>query len=81
MDNYTVAKQSQTYLLSNLSRASEELRDVPGVGAGLMGLTPDSVKATEAYKIAKKRYNIAFSDLREFNKVFVKTFRKEIRED
>lgn len=34
---------------------------------GITGLTPDSVKATEEWKIARRNCDLAFARLREFN--------------
>ena len=43
------------------------------------GLTPDAVKFSPEYKVAKARYNAAFAHLRRVNEWFVKNFNKEIR--
>ena len=43
-----------------------------------MGLTPDAVKATPEWQLAKKAYNLAFEQSRAFNKFFTKAYKKEI---
>ena len=48
--------------------AASLLRAIPGVGTGACGLTPDSVKASPAYRVARARYQQAFAALRQFNK-------------
>ncbi len=45
------------------------------------GLTPDHVKATPEYKIARLASDRAFARLRDFNGFYTKKFAKEIRED
>ncbi len=46
-----------------------------------MGLTPDHIKVTPEYQTEKKLYNIAFTQLQNFNKVYVKQFKKEIAKE
>lgn len=46
-----------------------------------MGLTSPEVKVTEEYKAATIRFNIAHAKLQDFNKSYVKLFKKEIAED
>ena len=47
-------------------------------GGGLMGLTPDSVKASEQYQAARKAYDNAFAALRGFNSLYARLLpRKE----
>lgn len=48
---------------------------------GAMGLTPDHIKVTPEYQREKKLYNIAFTQLQNFNKVYVKQFKKEIAKE
>lgn len=45
---------------------------------GPMGLTPDDVRATDAWKAAKREFDLAFSHLRSFNAIYVKKFKKEL---
>lgn len=42
-----------------------------------MGLTPDSVKNTTEWLLAKRAFDAAFHAEREFNSWFVKAFRAE----
>ncbi len=44
--------------------ASAALQQFP---RGLMGLTPDEVKASPEYQAAKTRYGLAFARLRKWN--------------
>lgn len=46
-----------------------------------MGLTSPEVKATKEYKEASNRFNIAQAKLQNFNKSYVKLFKKEIAAD
>ena len=50
-----------------------------GFPKGRMGLTPDDVKASAEFQAAKRAYDVAFKRLRDFNGVFTKTFKAEIR--
>lgn len=67
--------------LQNALRAREEtnacsnkLREFP---RGAMGLTPDDVKNSPAYKKAKNDYNIAFEKEKQFNQILTRNFKKE----
>ena len=46
---------------------------------GPMGLTPDAIKATDAYRSAKLAAYTAFQNLRNFNEFYLKTFKAEIK--
>lgn len=43
------------------------------------GMTPDDVKMTEAFQVAKKNHNKAHYELRKFNKAFLNNFKDEYR--
>lgn len=47
--------------------ASADLQAIPGIGSGPMGLTPDAVKASPAYRAARARYDAATARLRKLN--------------
>lgn len=42
-----------------------------------MGLVPDHIRETSEWKEAKTNYDRSFTELRNFNKWFVKEFRKK----
>jgi len=46
---------------------------------GAMGLIPDHVKATLAWREANARFRRAFKALQDFNIVFTRVFAKELR--
>ena len=52
--------------------AAKALKAIDGVGSGNMGLTPDSVKSSPEYRLAKGRLDRAFQDLRRVNAKVVK---------
>lgn len=54
--------------------ASEALRAFP---RGAMGLTPDDVKNSLAYKKAKNDYNVAFEKEKAFNQFLTRNYKKE----
>lgn len=81
MSTYEQAKARQLELEAQLKRTSGELRSVPGVGSGAMGLTPDAVKRSAPYQAAKRAYDSAFAALRSFNGDYVRRYRREIAAD
>lgn len=72
---YRIAREA---LNLRLEIASESLRKIPGIGSGLMGLTPDSVKQSPEYRQAMGQYRAAFNALRELNGRCVKRFKTEL---
>lgn len=75
---YAEAKLIAAALDAEVSRAGAAMDVFP---RGPMGLTPDSVKATVEWKIAKHQFDAAFAKLRNFNGAFVKAFAKEMRDE
>lgn len=47
----------------------------------IMGIVPDHIRETPEYQAAKKAVDKNFTELRNFNGWFVKTFKKEILAD
>jgi len=72
---YAKYKQQAAQLDISVSEASKALKQFP---RGAMGLTPDAVKATPEWKIAKQRYDLAFHCSRKFNSWFTKAYKKEL---
>lgn len=54
------------------------LKDVPRSN---MGLTPDHIRATKPYQIAKSNYDRAFAELQRMNQWFTRTYKAEYRAD
>lgn len=52
------------------NQASAALKAIPGIGSGALGLTPDSVRAAQAYQAARQAYQRAHEALRRFNAVY-----------
>ncbi len=46
-----------------------------------MGLIPDEIRESQEYRIIKSKCDRNFAELRKFNGWFVKTFKKEIRQE
>lgn len=63
------AKVIQRSLLSEVRRLSAALNAFP---KGAMGLTPDEVKASPEFRLAKSQYEAAFQKLRRFNAILNK---------
>lgn len=76
--SYAIAKVTACLLESDYSAASRNLKAIPGVGSGPMGLTPDDVRARPAYRIAKQAMDKAFAELRAFNAAYVKRYKNEL---
>jgi len=73
------AKAERDALDAEVLRAAKALDAIPGVGSLLSGLTPDAVKFSPEYRRARATYDQALSELRAFNGVFTKTFRKDLQ--
>lgn len=63
-------------LQNTATAAAKPLRQYP---RGLMGLTPDHIKATAEWRKARLVYQRAADDLRAFSAAYANVFRKEIR--
>jgi hypothetical protein len=72
--NYIEAKLKRDNLELKLKEYSEKVNAYP---KGAMGLTPDAIKFSEPYTSDRRKLEIAFKALQDFNKVFVKTYKKE----
>lgn len=78
-DGYAAAKKQRDSLEEEANRAGKALKALSGGGA--MGMTPDAVRATPEWKRAKRESDEAFKALQDFNEVYVKRFKDEIRQD
>lgn len=76
--DYDAAKAVKTGLEAAMRLHGDYLNNQPRY---VNGLTPDSIKALPAWQDAKRKFDLAFSELGRFNKLFVKTFRVQIRQD
>lgn len=70
--NYEDAKAHRDILEANLSKYSKELDSFP---KDMMGLTIDRDDVN--YRLAKGCFDLWFKELQNFNKYFVKAFKKE----
>lgn len=75
---YAIAKQVAQQLNDNYDAAIKTLKAIDGVGTGPMGLTPDAIKFGAEYRAAKAVMDKAFADLRKFNSMMTKQYKKEI---
>ena len=73
---YTEAKAMGAAIEARLKAASAAMPK--GTGSGPMGLTPDAIKFSPEYRAAKLVVDRTMRELREFNRWFVPTFKKEI---
>jgi hypothetical protein len=75
------AKAKQAELEAACVRASHVINNIPGVGTGRMGLSPDSVKLSPEYRGARADYAVAVFRLGQFNRWFTKAYSGEIAEE
>jgi len=75
MNDFKSALTHKQILESNVTATSTALQSFKASGA--MGLTPDAVKFSEAFKQAKENYNQAAKTLKDFNGPFLKIYKKE----
>lgn len=78
MTTYLQAKSNKKSLEALLQNACNAMQVFPKCE---MGITPDDVKKSESFQLAKKAYDIAFQNVRNFNGFFIKTFKKEYAQD
>jgi len=76
--NYQEAKEKSNELEKIYADAKIQLKMISGVKSSI-GLTSDSVKQSEPYKIANAALYRAFRNIQTFNVLFVKQFKAEIR--
>lgn len=79
--DYIEARNIKHKLDKDVDVASKLLRAIPGISSGPMGLTPDIVKFRPDYIKAKNEYNIAANKAKLWNKLFLKTFKKEYEQE
>ena len=72
--NFQEALEISKKFDTEISRLSKILNSYP---SNSMGLTPDSVKFSPQYQSDTNNYNKVAKQYREFNKFFMKTFKKE----
>ena len=76
--NYLEAKEISEEMNKRVDTTSNTLNSKYTQSTSL-GLIPDSVRNTYEYKSDKLAFDTAFNELKSFNKIYVKTFKKEIR--
>ena len=74
---YQEAKTYKQILENKNNHDSKILQEFDKYGKSNMGLTPESVKIMPEFQQAKEEFNKSFNDLRNFNTMFIKTFKKE----
>ena len=72
-DNATKIKSQ---LEENVKILSENMSIFP---RGAMGLIPDEIKKTDEYIRVKSAYDYGFKELQNFNRIYVKQFKKELQ--
>lgn len=76
--DYATAKARHDELQAAADAASKAGQRFP---KGPTGLTPDDVKASPEFRQMHAAYARAAEELRQFNKVYLKQFAREIRAD
>lgn len=72
------AKLIRDNLTDTTNEASELLNNLVKLHRNSLGLVLDNFKETLEYKLAKKNFDIAFRQQRDFNRLFIKQFKKEL---
>jgi hypothetical protein len=81
MTFFDTAKQSKIVLENALDVADKALKAFDQYGKSAFGMTPDHVKAMPEWQQAKREFDRVFAELRNFNGWYMKTFKKEIKEE
>lgn len=68
-------------LRSAMYAASAALNAIPGISSGPNGLTPDTVKASQEYRAARRAFDCALRALQSFNARHLKRFKHELALD
>ena len=76
--DFELDKQCAQMLNDAVSSASSILNNFPRSESGL---TPDSVRQTAEWQSAKRNYDLAVSNLRNFNASYVKKYKKELTKE
>ena len=72
------AKAHANELYAKLNECSAALNKYP---KGDMGMVAESIRMTPEYKTETAAFRKVFEELRQFNTVYVKQFKKELREE
>lgn len=73
--DFELDSQHVALLEKEVRIANQALRAFP---RGPMGLTPDAVRITPEWPDAKQLFDRAWTNLREFNKIYMKKYKKEL---
>jgi hypothetical protein len=77
---YEEAKQLRDQIENNVELHTNNLKKFDQYRNN-MGLIPDHIRESDEYKTLKQAFDEAFSQLRNFNKWYVKQFKKEIQKE
>lgn len=78
LEYFEMHKKEKLRLDSKVNETSLVLQNFE---KGNMGLVPDEVKNSPEFQAAKKDFNNAFSEQRNFNINYVKVFKVELKEE
>lgn len=78
--NYEEAKIQKEVLDNKVTELSSKLNGYNKYRNEL-GLIPNHIKELEAFKIISNEYQVAFKRLQEFNKWFIKEYKKEYNKE
>lgn len=80
MKNLEINFDNSTKIKSQLEESVKILSESMSVfPRSSMGLIPDDVKKTDEYIRVKLAYDYGFKELQNFNKIYVKQFKKELQ--
>lgn len=75
---FLIYRTARDILDRNASDASARLNAIPGIGSGVMGLTPSHVKASPEFQQAHGAYMQAHKALAELNRINLPRFKLEL---
>lgn len=75
---FLIYRAARDLLERNHREASARLNAIPGIGSGIMGLTPSHVKASPEFQEAHGVYMQAHKALAELNRINVPRFKREL---
>lgn len=76
-NTYTDARSAIAHIEAQHKKAGEQWRAIEGIGTGAMGLTPDSVKQSPAYRAAQANFNFWHNRLKAANTQFLRQYKSE----
>jgi hypothetical protein len=79
--DYAACKAEYERLCAINDAHGKTWRDIPGVGSGPMGLTPEHIRTSAAYQSARANFEASKLECGKFATPYLKRFKREIAAD